>query len=136
MHLEEIFDPFKHLARFVSAETINTGHINATYFIKTDGIAPDYVLQKINSFVFKDIPSLIQNKVLLTEQLRTNTKESEKANVVQFVRAFTGDYYFKENENAYWNLMIFISRSRVYLKTPNLGIAKRPVVCLAVFFIC
>lgn len=136
MQLEEIFDQFEHLGNFKRAESIAGGHINSTYSIETDGNAPNYVLRKINSFVFRDIPSLIQNKVLVTEHLRKKAKESEKENIVQFVRAFKGDYYFKENENEYWDLMVFIPRSRIYLKVPSLSVALEAGRLFGDFSIC
>lgn len=61
--------------------------------------------------------------MLVTEHLRNKVKESERNTVVQLIKTFSGAYYFKENENKYWNLMVFIPNSRVYLKVPNFSVA-------------
>ncbi|MDA3904845.1 MAG: aminoglycoside phosphotransferase family protein [Bacteroidales bacterium] len=135
MELKHIFDQFNHKGIFKIAEPINSGHINTTYLIRTqDSASPDYILQKINSEVFKDIPALIQNKILVTDFLRAKVKETEKDNIIQLIPSISGKYYFKDNNKDYWNLMIFIPNSCVYLKAPNAKIAAEAGRLFGQFF--
>ena len=50
------------------AEQIHNGHINLTYRVGVDG--RDYILQRINTSIFRDPDSLINNISLVTEHLR------------------------------------------------------------------
>ncbi len=74
--------------------------------------------------------------MLVTEHLRNKVKESERNTVVQLIKTFSGAYYFKENENKYWNLMVFIPNSRVYLKVPNFSVALEAGRLFGRFFLC
>jgi len=123
MNLEEIFYQFDHTANYMSSILIKGGHINSTYHIITKGFAPDYVLQKINSRVFKNIPALIQNKVLVTNFLRQKTPTKHHKNIIEIIPCKSGRYYFIDKQNSFWNLMIFIPESVVYNKAKKSEIA-------------
>jgi len=123
MSIESIFNQFNHEGVFQKAEAIESGHINTTILIRTlSSASPDYVLQRINSNVFKNIPDLIKNKVLVTDFLRTKVQVQE--NIIRLIPTKSGEYYFVDTNNDYWNLMVFIFDSRVYLKAPNTKIAE------------
>lgn len=112
--LKSIFNEFDHQSNYVSHSELNSGHINDTFLIKTDG-PKDYILQKINHNIFKDVPGLVNNKVLISNHLRSKYPNlSEVAlskKVLSFVKAKKSDfYYFKENGN-FWNVMVFIDES-------------------------
>ena len=133
MTIKETFNQFDHEGDFQKAEPINSGHINTTIHIHTKGLAsPDYVLQKINSAVFKNVPDLIQNKILVTDFLRTKAKEKE--NIVRLIPTKSGENYFVDEVNNYWNLMVFIPDSRVYLKAPNTRLAQEAGRLFGEFF--
>ena len=54
----DIANHFNLEGRAVSAESYGGGHINDTFLLKTDaGIS--YILQRINTFVFKDTQGLM-----------------------------------------------------------------------------
>ncbi len=135
MTLEEIFNQFKHEGIFNYAESIKSGHINLTYLIRTsETTASDYILQKINSNVFKNIPELIHNKILITNFLREKAADKEKVNIVRLIYTISGDYYFIDDNKDYWNLMVFIPNSQVYTKAPNIKIAKEAGALFGQFF--
>ena len=47
------------------------GHINDTFILKNeDASSPDYLLQRINHNVFKDVPALIDNIQKVTSHLK------------------------------------------------------------------
>ena len=54
---------------------LGMGHINDTYVVKnaSDG-QPGYLLQRINHAIFKDVPALMDNILLVTNHLRTKLK--------------------------------------------------------------
>ena len=59
--LKRIYDTFVSSGRFISATPYGSGHINDTYLVKVDEDV-EYILQRINGNVFKDIPKLVRNK--------------------------------------------------------------------------
>ncbi len=133
MTIQEIFNQFNHQSSFQAAEPIDSGHINTTYLVRTQNLAsPDYVLQKINSEVFKNIPDLIQNKILVTDFLRTKAKEKE--NIVQLIPTLSNEYYYLDSNNDYWNLMVFIPDSGVYLVAKSTRIATEAGRLFGEFF--
>ena len=56
--LKRIYDTFVSSGRFISATPYGSGHINDTYLVKVDEDV-EYILQRINGNVFKDIPKLV-----------------------------------------------------------------------------
>ena len=67
--IQKAFKEFNHNSEFLSHLELASGHINDTYLVKTfEGI--NYVLQRINHGVFKDVPGLISNKVNISKHLQ------------------------------------------------------------------
>lgn len=124
--LRSIFDEFEHQHSFKSYSELNSGHINDTFLVKTDGEI-HYILQRINHTIFKDVPRLVNNKVLISKHLKSNfvniSEEKLSNKVLSFVKAKnTNFFYHKENGN-YWNLMVFIDDSVTYEIVKNKEIA-------------
>ena len=70
--------------------------------MKTDG-SKNYILQRINHKIFKDVPGLVNNKVLTSKHLKSkypNLSEDElSVKVLSFVKSKSTDfYYFKKGE--------------------------------------
>ena len=112
--LEYKFNQFKHASDYVSHKELASGHINDTYLIETKEV-PSYILQRINHIVFKDVPGLISNKVSVSNHIQQKLshlpKEKLKKSVLTFVQAKNGAYYYKDEDDNYWNVMVFISDS-------------------------
>jgi hypothetical protein len=115
--IKYIFNSFNHGSNYLSHSELNTGHINDTFFVNTDS-GNKYILQRINHHVFKDVAGLVNNKVLISNHIRSkfsNVSEEEftKTNLT-FVKAKnTGLYYHKQNVD-FWNVMVFIEESITY----------------------
>ena len=67
------FEAFGKDGNIISVNQITAGLINATYLIETD-IKEKYILQKINSFVFKNPDGLMKNIVGVTKHLSEKIK--------------------------------------------------------------
>jgi len=124
--IKNIFDHFEASGEFVDSSPIVSGHINATYLVKTDSDA-SYVLQRINHIVFERPEDVIANKITVSTHLRNKLKDSPESGsgsyVLNFLKSRSGEYLYRDEEGNFWNLMDYIENSRVYLKTPNRGIA-------------
>ncbi|AUC85429.1 phosphotransferase [Polaribacter sp. ALD11] len=115
--LTSIFNKFDHQSNYVSHSELNSGHINDTFLIKSDG-NKDYILQRINHAIFKDVPGLVNNKVLTSNHIRSkypnlSHKELNKT-VLSFVKAKNTDFYYHNENGDFWNVMIFIEDSITY----------------------
>ena len=58
--IKKIFEEFSCSGKFVSAKPYGSGHINDTFRVQVDEEV-EYILQRLNTGVFKDIPKLMQN---------------------------------------------------------------------------
>ncbi|QOD62318.1 phosphotransferase [Polaribacter haliotis] len=112
--LKSIFNEFDHKSNYISHSELNSGHINDTFLIKTDG-TKDYILQRINHTIFKDVPGLVNNKVLTSEHLKSkypNISEEELSKkILCFVKNKNNDFYYYKKDGDFWNVMIFIEDS-------------------------
>ncbi|AUC21490.1 phosphotransferase [Polaribacter sejongensis] len=109
-----IFNEFDHQFNYKSHSELNSGHINDTFLIKTDGDT-NYILQRINQVVFKDVLGLVNNKVLTSNHIRSKypnaSDEVLNKTVLSFIKEKNSNsYYHKEGVN-FWNVMIFIDDS-------------------------
>ena len=62
----------------ISWREFGHGHINSTFKITTD-TGCEYVLQKINKYVFRNPPRLMGNVVAVTDYLRQRVDDPKKA---------------------------------------------------------
>ena len=60
----------------ISCERYGEGHINETYLavMKNGDKTTDYILQKINNKIFKNVEGLMRNITLVTEYVRDKVK--------------------------------------------------------------
>jgi hypothetical protein len=112
--LKNIFNEFDHQSNYISHSELNSGHINDTFLVKSEG-NKNYILQRINHNIFKDVPGLVNNKVLTSNHIKSKftdfLEEELNQKVLSFVKTKKSDlYYFKKDED-YWNVMVFISDS-------------------------
>lgn len=124
--LSEIFNKFEHDTQFASCKELNSGHINDTFLITTN-TSRKFVLQRINHAVFKDVPGLVNNKVLISKHLQKKqphlTKNELDKHVLCFVKTKNTNNYYHQLENNFWNLMIFIDDSVTHTIVKNKEIA-------------
>ena len=101
----------------ITARPYGSGHINDTYRVITS-TGNNYLLQKINHFVFKNVPGLMNNLVNVTTHLKEKLKAMPGANpdtqVLTLVAADNGDYYIEWAENNYWRVFHFLNHTKSY----------------------
>ncbi len=118
-HLQQICKHFDIDQDLKSIKQLNSGHINDTFLVTT-ALEHQYVLQKLSAVAFKNIEDMIANKVFVSQYLeQQNALSHLPYEVIRFIKTHLGDYYFKEGEDSYWNLMSFIPDSVTYEVAPN-----------------
>ncbi len=91
-----------------SIESFGSGHINETFYISTfNDHDPDYLLQRINHHVFKDVPSLIENIRLVTDHLRTKLQDTYRE-VLMLIPTKRQEFYHRDQAGNFWRMYYFV----------------------------
>lgn len=70
-NLEKIAQSFNIAGTVQSVEPLGKGLINDTFIVRTaENDAPDYVMQRVNHAVFKDVDTLMTNIGAVTSHIR------------------------------------------------------------------
>jgi Ser/Thr protein kinase RdoA (MazF antagonist) len=113
----EITSHFTLADSVVEVRPFGNGLINDSFLATTGSHAPDYVLQRINHHIFRDVDMLQANIDAVTTHIRKKlTERGEKdidRKVLQFVPARDGKKYHFDGEN-YWRMMVYIPDSASY----------------------
>lgn len=87
---------------------IGAGHINRTFRI-TSNEGRQYILQRINTNVFKDVDVLMDNIVKVTEHLKA--KGCDERTSMTVIPAKDGRNYIKASDGSFWRMLIYINDS-------------------------
>ena len=114
--LKEIVFQFIDKDENVKIEPLGKGHINDSYRVGTD--EKEYVLQRINHNIFKNVHELQNNIHRVTSHIRTKLIEKGvtdvERRVITLIPTHDGVLYYKDVNGDYWRLMIFIKDSKSY----------------------
>ncbi len=100
--------------RILSIAPFGQGHINTTYSVKyktKKGTSYRYLLQKINTYVFKNPDELMENIVGVTEFLLPLCGERGTLTVI---RTLDGQNYYKDVFGNCWCVYIFLENTTAY----------------------
>lgn len=112
----------------VDIEPFGGGHINDTFLLKTPGDeGPKFILQKINTYVFRNAVGLMNNISLVTEHIREKLREQKYDDLdrrtLRLINTLSGKTYFLDDQQQYWRVFNFIDDHKVYDTAPNHDIA-------------
>ena len=115
MDVKEIFQCFAYEGEVREIKPLGEGFINDTFIVRTEGSAPDYILQRKNHKVFPDVPAMMDNIVKVTAHMKKKIIAAggdplRESLTVVFAR--DGKPYFLDAETGnYWAVCIFIADS-------------------------
>ena len=89
----------------VTCEAFGHGHINHTLKIITDTGA-EYVLQRINTYVFKDPVRLMENICAVTEFIRSRVEDPRQA--LRFLPTHEGKFWHVDDAGQFWRCCNFV----------------------------
>ena len=92
----------------VSCERYGSGHINETYLVKTDAGA-DYIMQKINRSVFKDVDGLMRNIASVTRFL--SERDRDPRHTLHLVPVKNGGDFLIDQQDQAWRMYDFVTDS-------------------------
>lgn len=102
----------------LSVAPLGAGHINDSFLVKTaEADKPDYLLQRINHHIFKDV-ELLQNNILhVTNHIRKKLAEKGETGIdrktLTIIPAKDGKLFHFDGEN-YWRVYLFIQGGQSY----------------------
>lgn len=129
------FDKLKEIARqfnidgeIISISPLNGGFINSSYKITTKGDSPDYVLQKKNKNIFKDIPMMVSNILKITDFIRekiTKTGGNADNEVMKIIFTKSGLPYYIDSQLDYWVVSKFIPDTITFESSKDPSLARK-----------
>lgn len=103
--LLKIGDKFAFEGTVKDIRTLGEGLINDTFFVETEGNSPNYILQRKNKNIFKDIPAMMDNICKVTTHLKKKIV-AQGGDPLREALTVTptkdGKLYFKDEEDQYW----------------------------------
>ncbi|MDB5263663.1 MAG: desulfatase [Adhaeribacter sp.] len=125
-NLESIVAQFVTEGEVAEIKSYGSGHIHDTFRVKNaQPEYPDYLLQRVNHHVFKNVPALMENIKRVTDHLREKLVAIPGANprkeVLTLMPTRTGQWYFGDEAGNYWRLYYFIDKTQTYdiVETPQ-----------------
>ena len=113
VNVQNIVKKFNIAGDLVDYFPLGNGHINSTYLVSSSS-GNEYVLQKINNYVFKDVDALMNNYYKVTEFLHNKGIET-----IRLVKTKDNKIYLK-NEDGYFRVYEFIDNAIWYEKITDL----------------
>jgi Ser/Thr protein kinase RdoA (MazF antagonist) len=122
--ISQIADQFKLNGKVVDISAFGSGHIHQTYFIKTEPAQnDDYIIQLLNTNVFRDPDAVVQNISLVTshilDKLRNAGETDLKRRVLHPVDTVDGKLKYTDSENRVWRCFIFIPDHKSFDRAVN-----------------
>lgn len=115
-HLRQIVSHFHIEGDVQAVAPLGSGLINDTYAVVTDGPC-DYVLQRINHAIFRDVELLQRNVTLITGHIRAKLEARGEADIdrkcLRFIPALDGKMYHFDGQS-YWRVSVLIPRSKTF----------------------
>ena len=103
--MEKAVFAFKLDGNPVKCDVFGHGHINYTLKIETDTGA-EYVLQRINKYVFKDPVSLMNNAGAITNFIRQRVTDPRLC--LHFLTTRDGKFHYEDEDGEFWRMYDFV----------------------------
>jgi Phosphotransferase enzyme family len=128
MNIDLIAAQFATEGTLGKVEIHSGGFINDSYRLSnTVKGAPDYLLQRVNHNVFKDVPLLMNNMSVVTDHVRAKvlkeTPEEVKRRCLTIIPTTHGQSYIKDPDGNFWRVLRFIEDHLVFESTTDPAIA-------------
>jgi hypothetical protein len=117
--LKEIFGSFYADGTFAAAGPYGSGHIHDTFRVETvQNDKDDYILQRLNTKVFKNIPELQENIERVTKHLYRKLLNVPGADLkrecLTLIQAKNGRSWIEDENGNFWRMFTFISNHITY----------------------
>ncbi len=106
--------------QFISGSPFGSGHINDTYRIELlqEGKQRNYILQRINTAIFKQPDELMENILRVTNHQRHKMAQQHATDIerrcLQFFPTRNGAHFFNDSDGGCWRMCQLIERTRTF----------------------
>lgn len=106
---------------------LGEGFINDTLIVTTESEdTPDYILQRKNKNIFKDIPAMMENIVKVSDHIKAKVAANggdPMREAMTVIPTKDGKLYYKDENEDFWAVSLFIDNTTAYQKadTPELA---------------
>lgn len=113
VYLSQVLNRFCVRGKFRYALPLRTGHINDTHLVHMEGGSqhPEYVLQRINSDIFKNVGQLMENIWRVTSHLQQKIDDDsysgEKLGTLQLVKTTDDQLFCKDTNGNCWRCFVY-----------------------------
>ncbi len=117
--IKKVLPQFQLPEEFQKITLFNNGHINKTYKVtyEKDGKDQSYIVQGINSYVFKNPEDVMDNIAEITQFMKQKLEacggDSERG-VLNFLKTDSGKNYYQDENGEYWRVYRFVDHSKTY----------------------
>lgn len=117
--MEQVFDAFAANIQVESIEPFGGGLINDTFRVRNQNPeGDDFLLQRINHEVFKDVSGLMHNMELVTQflnkKISTSVALRDACQTLKIIPTSSGLSYFQDENGSFWRVVKFLKGYRSY----------------------
>ncbi len=118
-----VCDRFAFTGGVTDVKTCGNGHINSTYIITVDG-GKRYILQILNTAIFKDPAGVMNNIIAVTDHIRaglTANGEDAERGTMRVVLTKNGQNGYTDSEGRFWRAYDFVEHTvcRLTVDSPD-----------------
>lgn len=109
---ERIAAEFNLPGKITGCTSFGSGHINNTFLLEmteNGGLTKKYILQAVNTNVFKNICAVMENIDRVTEHMKSRAESGEK--IISFLKSTDGHTYYIDEADTFWRIYEFIDNS-------------------------
>ncbi|MCX7871665.1 MAG: aminoglycoside phosphotransferase family protein [Verrucomicrobiae bacterium] len=118
--LKQLSEKFRIYGDFLYAEPCKIGHINETWIVvyNQGGSKIRYILQKINTNVFKNPDAVMENITRITEHIRTRLQSEGTQDITRrvltIVPTHDGKPYYRTEKDECWRAFLYVEGARTF----------------------
>lgn len=126
-HYTSVAEQFASYTRVLTVDEFGNGNINDTYLVTIDSALPEekqFVLQRINTQVFKQPRLIMQNMRTFTEHMRRRVRnEGYRWEMPRVIPACDGQDFYVDPEGNFWRAISYVHGTRSFetIKTAELA---------------
>jgi serine/threonine protein kinase len=121
--IESIIPNFLVSGKVLDSQKLGEGHINDTFLISME-YGQQYVLQRINHHIFKNVPALMQNISRVCAHIHATQKYISPESALsapEIINAINGSAYFYDSNGHYWRCMTYIAHQPSVTISPQIA---------------
>lgn len=126
--LSEIAKHFRFEGEVTDVRPLGEGLINDTFIVETTGNTPNYILQRKNKQIFKDVPAMMENIYKVTNHLKKKIMTAggdPMREALTVIPNINGTLYYQDAENEYWAACLLIDNTVTHHRADSLKLAQQ-----------